>query len=113
MSKMIKITVCLAALVMILSMNSGNAFADYGFTAGTKSDYGFELKTKGDYGYVEATSNTDATNINVNRIPDYQLAGNKDYYFCRYCNCLHHNSYNPNHYYDYRYHQNSRIWMNR
>ncbi|MGV8123516.1 MAG: hypothetical protein AB2L14_27500 [Candidatus Xenobiia bacterium LiM19] len=113
MSKTIKISVCLAALVMILSISSGNACADYGFTAGTKSDYGYEQTAKGDYGYVEATSNTDATNINVNRIPDYQLAGNKDYYFCRHCNCLHHNSYNPNNCYNYYYQQNSQIWRNR
>lgn len=102
MSKTIKISVCLAALMMILCVNCGSACADYGFSSSTKSDYGYEQAKKSDYGYVEATKPTDATNIGSTYVPDTQLNGNRDYYFCRNCGCNHHNSYNPNHYVNYQ-----------
>gem|GEM_PF-994430 len=102
MSKTIKISVCLAALVMILFVNCGSAFADYGFAPSTKSDYGYGQTAKSDYGYVEASKTTDATNIGSTYVPDTTIYGNKDYYFCRHCNCLHHNNYNPNHYVNYQ-----------
>jgi len=98
MSKTIKISVCMTALVILLFTACGSAHADYGFSAGTKSDFGFGQTSNNGYGYVEARQNTDATNINASQVPESELRGNKDYYFCRYCNCMHHKSYNPNHY---------------
>lgn len=101
MSKTIKISVCMTALVVLLFTVCGSAYADYGFSTGAKSDYGFGQTANKGYGYVEAGQNTDATNINTTGIPESQLKENNDYYFCRNCNCMHHKSYNPNHYYNY------------
>ena len=90
MSKITKTAICLAALAIILWVNSGIACADYGFSPSTKSDYGFEQTKKSDYGYIEASNHTSATDIKTGYSPNacYTYYYGAPYYYNSpyYCN---------------------------
>jgi len=107
MSKMIKTAICLVTLALIMWVSGGGAYADYGFSSGTKSDYGFEQAKKSDYGYVEASNHTSATDIKMGYSPSatYPYYYNNYYYnnnYCQGCNCFHPNGYHPNSQYNQR-----------
>jgi hypothetical protein len=101
MSKMIKTAICLVTLVLVMWVNGTGAYADYGFSSGTKSDFGFEQAKKSDYGYVEASNHTSATDIKMGYSPNM----NYNYYYynndyCQNCRCFHQNGHHPNNVYN-------------
>lgn len=97
MSSITKTAICLAALAIFLWVNSGSAYADYGFTPSTRSDYGFEQAKKSDYGYIEASKPTDATNIKMGYSPSECCT----YYY-----------YGAPYYYNSPYYWNNRYYPN-
>jgi hypothetical protein len=80
MNKMMSTIVSLAIMVMSLLSLPQNAYADYGFSASTKSDYGFNGTTQTGHGFVQASAPSAASDVLNNTVVSTSYYPNNYHY---------------------------------